>query len=274
MVVPVNGARLHCTTRGHGAVCLVPTAIGTTPYERMTSPHLTDCFTLAYVDLRGGGRSTGQPADLSFDVLADDLDAVRAALAVDRVAVLGHSILGVLAIEYARRRPSHVSHVIVAGTPPRGDMTWLASQAAAFFERDATEDRKRALRERLAALPPGASPAQALHAQAPMRFFDATFDSAPLFAGAETNPALLAHLMGALTRAWDVLADASSLQVPIFIAHGRYDYTVPHVLWDGVAPRIPRATLKVFERSGHQPFFEEPNRFVDEVTSWMREAKQ
>ena len=41
---------------------------------------------------------------------------------------MGHSILGVLAIEYARRCPQSVSHVVTAGTPPRGDMAWLAGR--------------------------------------------------------------------------------------------------------------------------------------------------
>lgn len=57
-----------------------------------------------------------------------------------RVAVLGHSILGVLAIEYGRRFPGSVSHVIVVGTPPSGDMALLAAKSAAFFEEDASED--------------------------------------------------------------------------------------------------------------------------------------
>ncbi len=271
MIVSVKGADLHCTTRGEGPACLVLSSIGTRPYEVQIPTSLSDRLKLVFVDLRGAGRSTGDPAGLTFDVLASDLEAVRSALGVDRVAVLGHSILGMLAIEYARRRPSHVSHVVVAGTPPRGDMAWLASQAAAFFERDATEERKQVLRERMA-LSAGAPPGQAFFAQSATRFFDATYDAAPLFAGTETNIALLAHLMGTLARGWDVLADVSSLEVPILVAHGRYDYTVPHVLWDEVIGRIPHATLRIFERSGHQPFFEEPERFADEVTEWMQEV--
>jgi CheY-like chemotaxis protein len=73
---------------------------------------------------------------------------------VERVAVLGHSILGMLAIEYGRRRPASVSHVIAVGTPPRGDMVRLVAEGRAFFEANASEERKRLLRENLAALPP------------------------------------------------------------------------------------------------------------------------
>ena len=62
---------------------------------------------------------------------------------------------------------------------------------------------------------------------------------------------------------------ASSLRVPLLIAHGRFDYTVPWQLWQGIAAQLPDATLQLFERSGHQPFFEEPSRFAAALSDWM-----
>jgi pimeloyl-ACP methyl ester carboxylesterase len=32
---------------------------------------------------------------------------------------------------------------------------------------------------------------------------------------------------------------------------------------------LPTATIELFERSGHQPFVEEPARFVEVVTRWL-----
>lgn len=269
MTVSVKGAELFYSTRGKGPACLVLSGIGTKPYEQQTPPQLSDRFRLVYVDLRGSGRSTGEPADLTFDVLAADLEAIRADLGVERIAVLGHSILGVLAIEYGRRCPASISHVIVVGTPPSGDMARLSAKAASFFEEDASEDRKRVLRDNLARLPSGASMMQTVLAQTPMRFFDARFDAAPLFVEAVYKPALVKHIMGTLAPAWDVTEGASSLRVPIFIAQGRYDYIVPYILWEGIAAKLFNATLQIFEQSGHQPFFEEPDRFAVALTDWM-----
>jgi proline iminopeptidase len=269
MIVTVKGAELYYMTRGEGPACLVLSAIGTKPYERQMPPQLSDRLKLVFVDLRGGGRSTGDPSDLTFDVLADDLEAIRADLGVERIAVLGHSMLSMLAIEYGRRRPASVSHVITAGASPRGDMAWLAASAAAFFAEDASDDRKQVLRDNMSKLPADTPAYQAIYAQTPMRFFDPRFDARPLFAEAEVKPGLLQHIMGTLAPAWDVTAGASSLSVPIFLAHGRYDYVVPYVLWQGIAEKLPNATLQLFERSGHQPFFEEPDRFAAAVTSWM-----
>ncbi|XYH93078.1 alpha/beta fold hydrolase [Sorangium sp. So ce1128] len=150
-------------------------------------------------------------------------------------------------------------------------MAQLSASSAAFFEEHASEERKQLLRGNLARLQPGAPQGQAMLAQTPMRFFDfdARFDPAPLFAEADLKPQFFAHLLGKLAPAWDITVGASSLRVPLFIAHGRHDYTVPYTLWDDIAPTLPSATLHLFERSGHQPFFEEPERFAAAVTDWM-----
>lgn len=269
MTVPVQGAELYYSSRGSGHPCLVLSAIGTKPYEIQMPQELADRLQLVFVDLRGGGQSTGDPSGLTFDVLAGDLEAIRVDLGAERIAVLGHSILGALALEYGRRCPGTVSHVITVGTPPRGDMAWGAAQSNAFFAQDASEERKQVLRDNLAALPPDASPGQSLFAQTPMRFFDPRFDAAPLFAGADVKPGLLGHILGPLTSGWDVTATAGSLEVPALLAHGRFDYIVPHVLWDGIPAQFPDATFHLFERSGHQPFVEEPERFAQVVTDWM-----
>jgi len=271
-MVPVGaGVAIHTVTRGRGPVCLVLSSIGTRPYERQIPAALDEHLTLVFVDVRGSGRSTGAASDLTFDVLADDLEAVRAALGVPRVAVLGHSIVGMLAVEYARRRPESVSHAIVVGTPPSGDMTALQASTATYFEQHASEERKRILRENIAALSPGAPPAQAMFAQTPLRFFDPHFDALPLFAGAEPRPEMLMHLLATLGPSWNVTA-GSALQARLLIAHGRHDYTVPHLLWDAVLPALPTATKMIFEESGHQPFVEEPERFTAELTAWLRDS--
>lgn len=268
MRVPVGGADINCVTRGEGPVCLVLSSIGTKPYELQMPRALDQHLTLAFVDVRGSGRSTGDAAGLTFDQLAEDLEAVRSALGAPRVIVLGHSIVGMLAVEYARRCPATVSHAVIVGTPPRGDMAALVAASNAAFHEHASDERKRLLQENLAKLPPGTSPAQAVFAQTPLRFFDPRFDAAPLFAGAEPRPEILGHLLATLAPEWDVTAGAA-LRPPLLIAHGRHDYTVPHRLWDDVVPRLPTATLRLFDRSGHQPFVEEPERFTADLTSWL-----
>lgn len=268
--VRVDGADLHVTQRGQGPMCLVPCSIGTAHFELLTA-RLADRFTIVCVDPRGGGRSTGHAADLTFDLLARDFEAVRTAVGVPRWWVLGYSILGSLAIEYARRCPETVSHVVVTGTPPHGDMARVVQAGMAYVAAAASAERQQIFAANMAALPPGTDPRMAVPAQTPLRFYDARFDVTPLYAVAEVKPALFSQLMGPLTSGWDVTVGAP-LRVPLLVAHGKHDYVVPHTMWDDVLPKLATATFELFEHSGHQPFFEEPQRFAEVVTEWMSRA--
>jgi proline iminopeptidase len=267
--VTVDGVDLHYTVRGQGPWCLVPCAIGAAHYELLTAG-LTDRFTIVCLDMRASGRSGGQASDVTFDLLAADFEAVRRHVGAERWAVLGYSIVGAVAIEYGRRCPETVSHVIAAGTPPNGDMAGMVTAGMAYVEREASAERKRLFAENMARLPPGTDPRQAVPAQTPLRFYDAPFDVTPLYAVAEVKPPFFAQLMGSLTASWDVTA--GELRVPLLVAHGKHDYVVPHTMWADVLPRLPSASFVLFERSGHQPFFEEPERFGQVMSEWMGKA--
>lgn len=83
------------------------------------------------------------------------------------------------------------------------------------------------------------------------------------------KPEVYAHLLGALTQAWDIRIGAGADPVPLLLTHGRYDYVVPFNLWARLAPGLPNATVHVFDRSGHHPFREQPDAFVAAVTAWL-----
>jgi pimeloyl-ACP methyl ester carboxylesterase len=59
----------------------------------------------------------------------------------------------------------------------------------------------------------------------------------------------------------------------INVAQGRDDDTVPYTLWDGIVPRLPRASFHLFDRSGHQPFFEERAEFTARVLAWLEASR-
>lgn len=269
MIAASAGADIHFTTRGRGPACIVLSAIGVVPYERMLPSLLDEHLQLVFVDPRGSGESTGDPADLSFDQLADDIDAVRVALNLDRVAVFGHSIVGALALEYAVRRPEHVSHVITVGLPPHGDMGEVSSTAIALFEQEASAERKAALQSNLAAINESTTDGQAMLAYTPMRFYDPHFDAAHLFAGSSMKPAFLQHVFSTLVPEWRADVALPMLRAPLLLAQGRYDYASPAALWNDVLPSHLIATPHVFERSGHQPFVEEPEEFSRVLLNWM-----
>ncbi len=259
-------------THGDRPALVVLCSLGTALHHAQTPHALSERFHPVFFDVRGSGASQEDASTLTLDAVADDLEALRSHLDAPSLAVLGHSILGALAIEAARRRPATVSHVIAIGTPPFGDMARLAKQADEAFEREASPERKAMLQANLAGLPAEASPGQRLFAETPKRFFDPMFDVAPLFAGAVMRPEFFGHLFTVLAH-WEVTDEAARLRAQLLLAFGRYDFVVPHTLCSDLAPKLPTATVEIFEQSGHQPHIEEPERFAERVGLWYERTR-
>jgi pimeloyl-ACP methyl ester carboxylesterase/DNA-binding CsgD family transcriptional regulator len=91
---------------------------------------------LIRLDARGCGLSDWTVADFSLDAHVADLEAVVDAAGVDRFALLGISMGGPIAIEYARRHQDRVSHLILYGTTSLGVLRDpdLVGRARALFD--------------------------------------------------------------------------------------------------------------------------------------------
>lgn len=77
-------------------------------------PTLARRFCVLRIDLRGHGRSEAGEPGYCLDSLAQDVVAVWDALGVDRSAVLGLSLGGMIALQLALDQPPRVSRIIAA----------------------------------------------------------------------------------------------------------------------------------------------------------------
>ena len=79
---------------------------------------LATSYRLVFIDERGSGRSPRLEDTKQYTVekMADDVEAVRAALQLGKIALLGHSYGGVVVQAYAFKYPSNLSHLILAST--------------------------------------------------------------------------------------------------------------------------------------------------------------
>jgi len=73
---------------------------------------------LVFIDERGSGRSARleDPSGYTVEAMADDVEAVRKALALGKISLLGHSYGGVLAQAYALKYQDNLTHLILAST--------------------------------------------------------------------------------------------------------------------------------------------------------------
>jgi proline-specific peptidase len=73
---------------------------------------------LIFIDERGSGRSEKleDPSGYTVEGMVEDVEAVRGALGLGKVDLLGHSYGGVLAQAYALKYQQHLDHLILCST--------------------------------------------------------------------------------------------------------------------------------------------------------------
>jgi proline iminopeptidase len=79
---------------------------------------LARTYRLIFIDERGSGRSERlqDPSKYTVEGDVEDIEAVRVALGLGKISLLGHSCGGVLAEAYALKYQEHLSHLILNST--------------------------------------------------------------------------------------------------------------------------------------------------------------
>jgi proline iminopeptidase len=274
--VTANGIDFDYAIEGDGPVCMV---VGdATPVERAISDRLRARLRLAFLGSRMSTpeERVGDVTRVTMDTLVADIEAMRQALDLGTVCVIGHSISGVLALEYARRYPENVTGVVMHATPPFYNDR-LGASVTAYWDTAASAERK-ALRRRdreampedsLRKLPPGEALKLRYITSAPVYFHDPAYDPAWILEGVTWNVPAWDQMFGSIMPPFD-MADGPPATVPVFLALGRVDFAVPHHVWDDTErAKISDLTLHLFDRSGHYPMLEEHELFDDALLEWM-----
>jgi proline iminopeptidase len=220
-------------------------------------------------DQRGTGASrrmhTNAPQSMESQVA--DLEAIRSALALDRVAVLGDSYGGMIAMAYAAAHPEHVARLILSDSaaPSWNGLVHLLPQV--FPDR---EDQGDAERKRLAGDPEAAAQAGLINHMR-QRFYSTELRDAYLAHMGDLGfvPAVGAAVQKS-TENLDLGPKLPGFKFPVLVINGRYDMNVaPLTAWR-MAHVIPGAQIVFFEKSGHLPAYEEPDKYLDVLESFLK----
>ena len=97
-IVAADGTKIRYVVDGRGIPCVV---VNGSHYQRVFSKDLRRRLKLIFVDFRHSSESEAAAKldDITLDTLLDDIDQVRKALGFDRVAVMGHSLPSLIALE-------------------------------------------------------------------------------------------------------------------------------------------------------------------------------
>ncbi len=214
------------------------------------------------LDLPGYGRSAQLPP-CDMPGMAQQVLALADALAAEHgsapLVLLGHSMGGMVAQEFAARHPQRLAGMVLACTsaafgPPGGD--W---QARFVGERLAPLDTGLGMAGMAAALVPPmlgplARPGAAEAAQAVM----AAVPEA-------TYRAVLQHIVR-----FDRREALPHIAVPTLLLAGQSDPTAPAALMQRMAARVPGSECEVISGAGHIANVERPAEFNAAVVSFLR----
>jgi len=267
-------------TEGSGPTCLVvgyPLAV-----SRALSPRLKRNLRFVFLESRltTPEERVGDVSHVTMDTLVDDIEQGRQRLGLDHICVLGHSIAGVLALEYARRYPQHVSHVVMHGTPPFWDKR-AADAMAAYWKGEASAERQKRLAsswariapDSLQKLPSSSADILTYTTNAAKYFHDPAYDPVWLLEGDYWNRQAGQRLLGPIMASYD-LGQGATIEPPVFLAIGRSDFIVPFHLWDDEQRKIPKLSYNLFARSGHYPMLEERERFDELLLQWLQRTSR
>jgi pimeloyl-ACP methyl ester carboxylesterase len=228
--------------------------------------------TLVLLDPRGTGDSD-RPADSSaYDLedYADDVEAVRAHLGLERLDLLGHSHGGFVAMAWATAHPERVGRLVLSNTAPRFTDTIrqarrervAAHEGAAYFA-----DAVAALQAHAQGRYASDEELAALYAREWRVIVPPGFDGARLaeaVMSAEPNADALRHFNDHVAAGMDHRAALAGVRAPVLVITGELDPFGESTAQE-IADALPNATLVVLPGSDHFPFLED-----DHEAEWSR----
>ncbi|MEJ8570741.1 alpha/beta hydrolase [Microbaculum marinum] len=203
------------------------------------------------IDLPGHGLSPG-PLCRSVEDAADVVDAVRRALGLSRVAVVGHSLGGAIAQSYALEQSEHCAGIVIAN-----------SGCVFFVDREGLPrilDNWPVMMEHFA------------RGQVSPRASQSMMEAARQLV-MKRDPAVLTHDLE-LCAGFDSRDWVSKIQPACLIVTACEDQLTPFEHSTDLLARIPHAQFTAIGPAGHSIMLEHPIRFAGAIDSFFRELRE
>jgi pimeloyl-ACP methyl ester carboxylesterase len=268
----IHGYRRAYVKAGTGPAMLLVHGIGdSSDTWRPVVEQLAEHHTVIAPDLLGHGRSEKPRADYTIAGFANGMRDLLTVLEVERVTVVGHSLGGGVAAQFAYQFPERCERLVLVGSGGIGRTVSPLLRLAAVPGIEALMP--------LLGLPP-VRVASRIGAGL-LRMLDtplgrdaeeilAVFDALP---NTEARRAILRTLRSGVDWQGQVITmlDRAYLAegVPTLIIWGRHDAIIPLGHGRLAHAAIPGSVLEIFDEAGHFPHHSDPPRFVQLVHDFV-----
>jgi 3-oxoadipate enol-lactonase len=257
--ISLNGITLHYTLEGpaEGEPLVFINSLGSDlRLWHKLIPHFAGHFPILRYDKRGHGLSDSPPGPYTIRDHANDLAALLEQLQVEQAILIGISVGGMIALDYALNNPERVEALIVSDT------------GAKIGTSEFWNERIEAIKNKgLAGL------AETILG----RWF------APAFA--EQHPAEYRGYYNMLTRMpvagyiatcqslqnADLRESVSAIQAKTLVLCGAEDLATPPQLGRELAAALPNARFELIEQAAHLPCLEQPEAMAAKINQFLQE---
>ena len=236
---------------------------------KKTVGQLRDVAQLVYVDHRGSGRS--DPADEStytLDTNIDDVEALRLALGLESICLLGSSYGGMVAQGYAIRYPQHLERLLLVATAP----SYRFLEGAKRFVEEHGNEEQRQVCEWLwsGSFESMDQLKQYYRAMAPLyavSFKEEKFDES--WGRGIRNFRQLNLGFSTFMRDFDFTEELEKVRCPTLVMAGEQDWICAAEESREIARRIPSAELHVFPDAAHSIADDQTEGFLKTVRRFL-----
>jgi pimeloyl-ACP methyl ester carboxylesterase len=251
----VNGTTLYYERRGEGRpVVLIEGANLPLAQWDAQFDALARRYAVIRYDVRGFGRSG--PADAAGYMAHDDLHALLQHFGVRRAVLIGLSLGGRIALDFALAHPEMVDALVLAG-PGLSGFDW--SSDSSFLPIAAAAEKRDSVRAALLWLEHAyMAPAMENPALAP-RLRELAVANARMWVSADSERVAPAPAAGRLRE----------IKAPTLVMIGDRDVPDIHRIVEMIMRDVPGAKRVVFERTGHVLHMEQPEKFNAAVLEFL-----
>lgn len=230
-------------------------------------PRLIDRYRLHLVDLPGHGYSDAITVPLSLSRVVETVDlAIAETLAPGPLMVMGWSLGGQIALEWALMRPGRIGALVLMSTTPSfvQRQGWPDAMAEATLRQFGDELR--------IAYRPTLKRFVTLQMQGSEHARDALGSlRTQLFARGEPSPQAL-HDSLELVASSDLRSGIGAISQPTLVIAGDRDTMAPVAAARWLASALPHATLVVIAGAAHAPFLSHPEAVVAALDAFAGSA--